>query len=106
MKGDLVVVAFPFSGMKGTKRRPAIVVAKLKGDDIIVCNITSSRFDRYSISISNDDLEQGILKSDSQIRPNILFTMENDDIDYKIGYLNESKIKEVENRLVKIFTKT
>ena len=37
VKGDVVVVPFPFSDLMQTKRRPALVVAELKGDDVILC---------------------------------------------------------------------
>ncbi len=41
VKGDVVIVPFPFSDLSQAKRRPALVVAKLTGDDLILCQITS-----------------------------------------------------------------
>ena len=41
IKGDVVVLPFPFSDMTQAKRRPAMVVADLKGNDVILCQITS-----------------------------------------------------------------
>ncbi len=41
IKGGVVVVPFPFSDLTQTKRRPALVIAELEGDDIILCQITS-----------------------------------------------------------------
>lgn len=50
VKGDVVVVPFPFSDLSASKKRPAVVVATLTGDDIICCQITSeARFDEYAI---------------------------------------------------------
>jgi mRNA interferase MazF len=40
VKGDVVIIPFPFSDLSGNKKRPAFVVADLSGDDIIVCQIT------------------------------------------------------------------
>lgn len=40
VKGDVVVVPFPFSDLTRAKRRPALVVAELEGDDLILCQIT------------------------------------------------------------------
>jgi hypothetical protein len=41
VKGDIVIIPFPFSDLSGSKKRPAFLAANLIGDDIIVCQITS-----------------------------------------------------------------
>ena len=41
VKGDVVVVPFPFSDLSQSKRRPALVITELTGDDLILCQITS-----------------------------------------------------------------
>lgn len=40
IKGDIVIVPFPFSDLTQTKRRPALVIATLQGNDLILCQIT------------------------------------------------------------------
>jgi len=106
VKGDVAVLPFPFSDLSKSKRRPALVVAKLEGDDIILCQITSeARVDDYSIVLSDNDFKTGKLNLTSLIRPNRLFTADKSIIIYKIGSLKDSKIKEVEKEIVKIFTK-
>lgn len=105
VKGDVVVLPFPFSDLSASKKRPAIVVATLTGDDIICCQITSeARFDEYAILLNDKDFQRGSLQQTSMIRPNRLFTAERSIISYKVGMLNRKKIKDVEKRLVKIFT--
>jgi mRNA interferase MazF len=38
IKGDVVVVPFPFSDLSASKRRPALVAATLgTGDDVVLC---------------------------------------------------------------------
>jgi len=37
VKGDVVVVPFPFSDLSAAKKRPALVVATLEGDDVLLC---------------------------------------------------------------------
>lgn len=106
VKGDVVVLPFPFSDLSKSKRRPALVVAKLEGDDVILCQITSeARVDDYSIVLSDNDFKTGKLNLTSLIRPNRLFTADKSIIIYKIGSLKDLKIKEVEKEIVKIFTK-
>ncbi len=41
VKGDVVVIPFPFSDLTQTKRRPSLIIAELEGDDLILCQITS-----------------------------------------------------------------
>lgn len=106
VKGDVVVLPFPFSDLSKYKKRPALVVADLQGDDIILSQITSeARMDDYSIVLSNSDFKSGSLNLTSMVRPNRLFTADKSIIHYKIGSIKESKIKEIEKEIVKIFTK-
>ena len=104
VKGDVVVFPFPFSDLSAYKKRPALVLAVLEGDDLILCQITSeARHDKYAIELKESDFRQGKLKIISMIRPNRLFTAEKSVISYKIGSLKDIKLKDVIDKLVKIF---
>ena len=60
VRGDVVIVPFPFSDLTQSKRRPSLVVAALEGDDIILCQITSKTIkDSYSLSLNDSDFEAG-----------------------------------------------
>ncbi len=105
VKGDVVVLPFPFSDLTANKKRPALVVVNLMGDDIIVCLITSQTVkDGYAISLSNSDFASGNLKQISNIRPNRVFTADSKIVLYKIGTLERKKIEEVTERIVEIFS--
>ncbi|WP_421907854.1 type II toxin-antitoxin system PemK/MazF family toxin [Methanolacinia petrolearia] len=104
VKGDVLVVPFPFSDLSGTKRRPVFVAAVLNGDDLILCQITSrNRNDNYSVPLSDSDFVEGAIKVKSVIRPNRIFTAEKSIILYRIGKVNPAKAGEVEEVLVRIF---
>ncbi|MBI2112724.1 type II toxin-antitoxin system PemK/MazF family toxin [Candidatus Woesearchaeota archaeon] len=104
VKGDVLIVKFPFSDLTSIKKRPALVVANLTGDDYILAQITSvARVDNYSITLSNQDFKEGRLPVSSLIRPNKLFTSDKSLILYCVGLLKEKKIKEVEESLINIF---
>ena len=102
IKGDVVVVPFPFSNIKGSTRRPALVIKDLSGDDLILCQITASRSDEYSVSLTNKDFKKGGLRKKSVIRPNRMFTADYHLIIYKIGSLKTEKINEVINKIIEI----
>lgn len=105
VKGDVVVLPFPFSDLSASKKRPAVIVATLPGDDIILCQVTSiDRKDELSISLKEKDFATGKLPVESVIRPSRLFTAEKTIVVYKAGQLAKSKIKEVEQMIVKIMT--
>jgi mRNA interferase MazF len=57
------------------KRDLLLVVAELKGDDLILCQITSQQVkDEYSVPLDDEDFTCGSLKKKSNIRPNRIFT--------------------------------
>jgi mRNA interferase MazF len=103
VKGDVVVVPFPFSDLSQSKRRPALVVAKLFGEDLILCQITSqSTIDLYAIALDKNDFEEGELKQNSNIRTNRLFTADRQLILYKVGRLKKDKIDTVIAKIIRI----
>ena len=103
VKGEVVVVPFPFSDLTESKRRPAIIIVNLKGDDLILAQITSKNIrDEYSIPIYGKDFEKGSLKQDSNIRPNRLFTADRNIILYSIGILKKQKTSRIIDRLIEI----
>ena len=106
VKGDVVVLPFPFSDLSASKKRPALVISPLDGDDLILCQITSQlRQDKYSIVLTNFDFKQGNLKVESNIRPNKLFTAERSLIQYKIGSIKDKKLKEVIDSICDVIKK-
>ena len=105
IKGDIVVIPFPFSDLSGAKKRPAAIISNLEGNDLILCQVTSKNInDRYSIEISDNDFEKGGLKQQSNIRPNKIFTADEEIVLYKIGRLKEEKIKEITGKILEIFS--
>lgn len=103
-KGDVVVMHFPFSNLADSKKRPALVLASLKGTDRIVCQITTNAtIDDYSITLDSRDFSRGSLSKSSIIRPNKIFTADESIILYKAGSLKHTKIKEIEEKIVNIF---
>ena len=103
VKGDVVVLPFPFSDLSSSKRRPAIVVAIASPDDIVLAQITSHNFyDNYAIKLCDNDFSNGGLNTNSNIRPNKLFTADVSIIAYKAGSVKLQKMKDVAATIVKL----
>jgi mRNA interferase MazF len=102
--GEVVVLPFPQTNLQAGKRRPALVVADLAGDDVILCQITrQAHSDNYSISLKETDFERGRLADVSFIRPNRLFTVEHSVILYAAGKVNRTKLDETRAKICAIF---
>ena len=106
IKGDIVVIPFPFSDLTQIKKRPAFVVSRLKGDDVILCQITSQTVkDTYSVSLRKTDFITGSLSVASNIRPNRIFTADKNIILYKVGHIKENKTKEIIQKITEVVNK-
>ncbi len=92
--GEVVIIPFPQTDLTVGKRRPALVLVDLPGDDLILCQITS-RSDSSSIPLDTTDFERGQLNQSSFIRPQRLFTVEQRVVLYSIGKVKTSKLAEV-----------
>ena len=105
VKGDVVVIPFPFSDLSGVKKRPVFVLASLPGDDIIACQITSkSKSDPFALPLDEHDFISGGLPIDSFIRPNKLFTVDKNLVLTLAGHLSEDKIRDVHKSVIAIIS--
>jgi mRNA interferase MazF len=103
VKGDVVVLPFPFADLSRTKRRPAMVGARADADAIILCQITSQIVnDPDAIQLVAADFESGSLVKLSNIRPNRLFTAAERIVAYRVGRLNAAKTRAVLESIVAI----
>jgi len=106
VKGDIVVLPFPYTDFSSVKKRPAVVIATLKGQNVILAQITTNqRNDEDLVSLAKKDFASGSLSSDSFIMASLIFTADNSRIEYKAGKIKPEKIKEVQNKLCEIFTR-
>jgi len=105
VKGDIVILNFPFSDLSATKRRPAFVLASSGYDDIILCQITSKPAkNEFFIKIEQNDFEAGSLPVVSFIRADKLFTADKELILYKAGHIKQEKIDKVTQIAISIIS--
>ena len=106
IKGDVVVVPFPFSDLTQSKKRSALVISVLEGDDLILCQITSQLIkDNYSILIDDKDFKEGSLKQQSNLRPNRIFTADSHIVLYRVGNLKSDKLNKIIEKVIEIIRK-
>ncbi|KXS44429.1 type II toxin-antitoxin system PemK/MazF family toxin [Methanolobus zinderi] len=105
-KGDVVVLPFPYTDMTASKTRPVLVVAHPRGTNVIVSQITSqqARKDEYAVSLTKEDFAEGSLPRASFVKANMIMTLAEDMILTKTGVVDKDKMKDIENKLVRIFT--
>lgn len=106
VKGDVVIIPFPFTDLTGKKKRPAFVIADLPGDDIIVCQITSKKSgtDPFSLPLEANDFISGSLPIDSFIRPNKIFTADKNIVLSVAGHLSEVKVRDIVSTIITIIS--
>ncbi|MBB5282254.1 mRNA interferase MazF [Rhabdobacter roseus] len=101
VKGDVVVIPFPFSDLSGSKRRPTLVLADLPGDDILLCQITSQNTkDAFAVPLIKEDFSEGTLPSDSYIRPTRIFTADKNSIIRKAGTVKTAVYNLVAQKII------
>ena len=100
VKGDVVVLEFPFSNLIRVKRRPSLVIKVPRGDDVIAFQITGKSYEKsVEIPIKKEDFNKGNLKVESYLRLDKIFSIEKSLIKYKIGSLKQEKFDDILDNL-------
>ena len=104
---DLLLVPFPFSDQSGAKVRPVIVISNNSfnsfSEDILVVGVTSNiSSGRYSLPLSHQNLEEGILKISCTIKVENILKIEKELIVKKIGKIDETTFEKIVELLFSI----
>ena len=95
---DLLLVPFPFPDQKGKKVRPVIVISNDEfnnnSEDVLVVGVTSNiSKNKYTINLSNKDLEEGKLFTVCSIKVENILKMDKEMIIKKIGKIRKDKLE-------------
>ena len=101
---DLLLVPFPFSDQSGRKIRPVIVISNDEfnkhSEDIIVIGVTSNILkDKYTITLTNNNLEEGKLSTNCVIKTENILKLDKMLIIKKIGKINKDTLKNIIDKL-------
>lgn len=103
--GSIVLVAFPFSNLKSKKRRPALILAQVEFNNLILCQITSKPYSSKSaIRIESTDFVEGSLPVVSYVRPDKLFTADTSIIEGTAGKLTTKVKRNILKQVRNLFT--
>lgn len=103
--GSVVLVNFPFSNLKGQKIRPALVLAKVEFENLILCQITSKQYSsKTAIRIEQSDFQTGSLPVVSFVRPDKLFTADLAIIKSTAGQLSPKVRNKILQSVRRLFT--
>ncbi|MBI2451809.1 type II toxin-antitoxin system PemK/MazF family toxin [Candidatus Pacearchaeota archaeon] len=74
-KFDIVLVDFPFTDLTQTKKRPALVIKSLEGENTILCQITTKRrkIQKYEVFLPRQAC-RGDIRFNSYIYFGLLFS--------------------------------
>lgn len=104
VKGDIIVISFPYTDLSKSTPRPAFVIKQRDPNNLIICPITSSENrEKYSYEISSDSLMSGDLRKDkSFIKYDMITTLHKSKLKYNhsIGRLKNDVTAEVIKKIV------
>ncbi|MBI2257552.1 MAG: type II toxin-antitoxin system PemK/MazF family toxin [Flavobacteriia bacterium] len=90
IKGDIVLISFPFTDLSGTKLRPAVILIE-SSIDLTVCFITSNLDWKTPTDIILNPSTLNGIKKTSLIRTNKIATIHKNLNKGRIGQLNEKE---------------
>lgn len=107
---EIVLLPFPYSDLSTTKKRPVLIVSNdyynQHFEDIVVCVITSNRYkDDFSVYLSNDDLEMGVLPESSTVKAHKLFTVHKSKVIKKFSIVREDFFEKVREQICNLLEK-
>jgi mRNA interferase MazF len=89
-------VPYPFTDLSGAKLRPALVLAEVSSEDVILCQITTKPYSsRVVVKLDPRENERSGLREISYARPEKLFTAHQSIIQSRIGQLSPMIVERV-----------
>lgn len=106
---DIVLLTFPFSDLKSSKVRPAIVLSNnrynRKSLDFVAVPLTSNlKLKEYVILLTNEDLEKGRLITDSKIKVDRIFSVEQKLVRMIIGRIKNDMHNKIKQILIELIS--
>lgn len=104
---EIVLVSFPFSDLRASKVRPAVVMSKdsynSHSEDLIAIPLTSNlRAKGYTLLITNKELESGRLVVDSKAKVDRIFSVNQSLVRITVGRVKTETHRSLVRILVRL----
>jgi mRNA interferase MazF len=101
-KGSIILIPFPFTNLKGSKVRPAVVLCRCE-QDVTICFVTSELRWKAEHDVSLLPSESNGLKVPSLIRIGKIATIDTTLVLGELGELSNLEIAELNKGLKELF---
>lgn len=98
-KGDVLLITFPFTNLRGSKLRPAVILAETPLY-VTICFITSQTKSQENFDIPVEPSIENGLKKNSLIRLSKLTTLDKVFAKGLLGNLNDVELKQLNAGLI------
>ncbi|MBY5952806.1 MAG: type II toxin-antitoxin system PemK/MazF family toxin [Cyclobacteriaceae bacterium] len=102
VKGDIVLVPFPFTDLSGTKKRPALVLFARNLDVTVSFISTQLQWKEDSDLLLNPNPFNGLKKA-SLLRTSKIATLDKSLVIGRLGSLSISEVKMLNKKLLSLF---
>jgi len=100
---DVIFVSFPYTDLTAKKVRPAIVLAQVKQDDMLICQVTSRSYaDPRAIELRPDAFDEGSLPKKSYVQTGKLFTCHPSLVTQHVGRLQTDVMTSIVEAIVRL----
>lgn len=104
---DIILIPIPFTDLTSHKKRPAIIISNDNyneiHEDIVVVALTSNVESRYfTIILTGDEMEKGILKITSMIRVDKIYTLNKSIVLKTFGQVTPEILLKIKDTLLKL----
>ena len=93
--GDIVLIAFPFTNLKKSKRRPVLIIKVNSTYADIVCFQITSNAEQSSLVLINDTDCEHILPKKSYVKLDKCFTLDANIIDKKLSSVSRKFLDKI-----------
>ncbi len=106
-QGDIVLIPIPFTDLASQKKRPAIIISSDSynetNEDIVVVALTSKIEPRdFTVTLTSNDLENGILKVTSMIRVDKIYTLNKSIVIKTFGRVKAEILTKIKDSILKL----